>query len=1006
MGKMEKLLNLRRAAAVTLRFGCWLSLVAGSQGAMQAQISGAAYRALGQGDLTRNAVNRLQGMELSAPNAVALDSRNGLTRIYVADTGNHRVLGWPDARAYEIGEPPAVVLGQLGVDRGMPLGTGTTGLLLPSAMAVDPTNGNLYVADTGNHRVVRYPDPFNNVGRVEPDAVYGQTDLSGRAPNGSADPRNSLRSPVGVAVDALGNLWVSDSGNHRVLRYPASTLDSRAPQADIVLGQRDFTQTGRNRSAAAVSTLGFDVPAGLAFDSEGNLLVADSANGRVLRFSPPFSPESAASLVIAMPAGRVNVPAGIAVSEGRLFVALPKENRVLVFSPISAGATPVSVYGQADWNGREANAGVSPRAAPYTLFDVSDVKVDALGNVYVADTGNNRVLRFSNGSRSADRVWGQLDFTSNSVNRVKALGLNRPFKVAIDYSREPFALYVSDTGNHRILIWKDAARFRTGDPADDVIGQEDLQTGFVNAGGAGRNPTASSLSSPRGIAVDSNGDLYVADTGNHRVLRFRRPVDQPGPKVADLVLGQPDFRTATASVPGPASLRSPVAVAVSADGGIFVADTGNNRVLEFPAGASNHAAAIRVYGQPHFESAAAASSVSSQTLTAPAGIAVDAGFNLYVADSGANRVVVYPNTRDAAAASNSAMIVVGSDAFDRSYAGAGRTRLRTPADVALDSAGNIYVADSQNHRVLIFPSLIFLPVTDGAAMGIVGQADFNSGAPNWNSRDGLATPEALFEPAGIFLDRRDTLYTADSGNHRVVHFLKTFRAVHAVHRQAAALPRGGLVAIEGEGLAEKSEAAGTAPLGPVLADREVVVDDALPAPLLSVSPSAIAMQLPGNAPVGSARLAVRATGTGELIAGGIVAVAAYAPGLYTKVLNADGSTNAASNGALRGTTIRLTGTGQGPVRPVIADGEAAGEGAVSTVAVPVSDSASCLSRQPAVCVSIGNTFGEVEFSGLAAGLVGVWQLDVRIPENAPTGNVPVRAIINAVPSNIVTVAIR
>ena len=1000
---MDKLLNSRVEHAHTVRAGYWLAVVlAGAwcgPTSIEAQVSASAYRVLGQSDLSRNGLNRVQGNEFASPNGLALDIRGGLSRIYIADTGNHRILAWADAQSYDIGEVPALVMGQPSSDRNAPGRTG--GLVLPTAIGVSPLTGDVYVADTGNHRVLRYPDPFKDPARVAPDAVYGQPDMTGTAANGSGNPASSLRNPTGVAIDAAGNLWIADTGNNRVLRYPAATLGSSSPQADIVLGQRDFLQSGRNRSGPTVSSSGFDTPAGLAFDSRGNLFVSDAANSRVLRFTPPFTPDSAASVIVSMPAGRNTIPGGITVSDGQLYVALPRENRVLVFQDISAAAVPASVFGQADLAGREANAGVQPRAAAHTLSEPADVKLDSQGNVYIADTANHRVLRFRAGSRSADRVWGQLDFAANGVNQVKASGMNRPFKVVVDYSGEPFALYVSDTDNHRVLFWKNAARYRSGDPADGVIGQPSLVSGVRNF--EARTPTANTLHLPRGIALDSFGNLYVADSGNNRVLRFPRPVD--GVRPADLVLGQPDFTTGGVNAPGPASLRNPVGVAIGPDGGIFVSDTGNNRVVEFPAGASLTAAAIRVYGQPHLSTAAGSASISSQTLTAPAGITVDAGFNLYVADSGANRIVMFANTRDAGPASNTAVLVLGSDSFDRAGAGGGRTRLKGPIDVALDSAGRLYVSDLQNNRVLVFPSLIFLPITDGSATAVIGQPDFNSNAANWNSREGLATAEGVFEPAGIFVDRRDTVYVADSGNHRILHFLRDSRIYHDAHRQASALPRGGLVTIEGDGLAD-STSNNSAPLSQTLADREVVIEDSIPAPLISVSPSTIALQLPSTAPTGLTRLAVRVSGTAELIAGGVAAVSTYAPGLYAGVRNADGSVNADNNAALRGTVIRLTGTGQGPVRPTLADGEAAPDGAAVSVAVPVSDSNACLTRQPSVCVSIGNTFGEIRFSGLAADRVGVWQLDVRIPENAPTGIVPVRAVINAVPSNIVNVAIR
>jgi uncharacterized protein (TIGR03437 family) len=969
------------------------------------QISATAYRALGQSDLARNGLNRVQGTELFAPGGIAVDFRAATTRLYISDTHNHRVLGWADARAYQAGDPPAIVLGQVSVSDSSPLGTGATGLSLPAGVAVDPLTGNVYVADTGNNRVLRFSDPFRNTSRVEPDAVYGQTDINGRTANGTGNGRNGLRSPLGVAVDSTGNLWIADTGNHRILRYSAGTLESSSPAADLVIGQKDFADFGSNRSGAA-SPVGFDSPSAVAFDREGQLYVSDTGNRRVLRFKPPFLTDSSASTTIPMPGTVSATPAGLAVSDSLLYVALPRENRIIVFTmPANTTPTPANVFGQSDLNGRDPNAGVSPRSAAYTLSSPADVKIDGGGNVYIADAGNHRVLRFAEGSRSANQVWGQFDFSSNSPNQVKPTSLNTPSSIAVDYSREPFALYVADTANHRVLIWKDAARFRSGDPADGAIGQADLRTAFANFDGDGRHPTRNSLFSPRGIAVDAYGNVYVADSGNNRVLRFPRPVDQPGVPAADVVLGQPDFTAGAANGTSPMSLRSPTAVAIGPEGEVFVSDTGNNRVLEFPAYASTNAAASRVYGQPNFASSVGPRVVSAQTLTRPGGIAVDHGFNLYVADSGANRVVMYANTRDASAASNVAAIVIGSDRFDAIATGTSRTRLQNPSDVVLDSSGRVYVTDAGNHRVLVFPSLIFLPITDGAATSVIGQLDFNGNTSNWNSRDGLATAESLAAPAGVFVDRRDTVYIADAGNHRILHFLKSSRIYHGVYRQASALGRGALVTIEGEGLAE-AEATSSLPLANTLADREVVVNDTLAAPLISVSFSNINLQLPATAPTGASRLAVRVPETSELIAGGSAAVASYAPGLNARVLNQDGGTNSESSPAVKGSTIRILGTGQGPVSPAVADGEAVPEGAVQTIAVPTSDGNTCLTRQPSVCVAIGNTFGEVKFSGLATGAVGVWQLDVRIPDNAPSGNIPVRAVINAVPSNIVTVAIR
>ena len=116
----------------------------------------------------------------------------------------------------------------------------------------------------------------------------------------------------------------------------------------------------------------------------------------------------------------------------------------------------------------------------------------------------------------------------------------------------------------------------------------------------------------------------------------------------DAVLGQADFTSSVSAAVNAFSLNMPAGLALGPNGDLFVADAGNNRVLEFQAGAGTGASAIRVFGQPSMNVAVRPSQVSAQTLSTPLGIAVDAASNLYVADSGANRVVIYPNTQNAA----------------------------------------------------------------------------------------------------------------------------------------------------------------------------------------------------------------------------------------------------------------------------------------------------------------------------------------------------------------------
>jgi uncharacterized protein (TIGR03437 family) len=199
--------------------------------------------------------------------------------------------------------------------------------------------------------------------------------------------------------------------------------------------------------------------------------------------------------------------------------------------------------------------------------------------------------------------------------------------------------------------------------------------------------------------------------------------------------------------------------------------------------------------------------------------------------------------------------------------------------------------------------------------------------------------------------------------------------------------------------------------------REVVFNDDTSSPLLYMSPGQTNFQTPWNSPVGTSRVAVRNTDTGELIAGGPLAVGAASPGLFTvtqdgkgqaAAVNEDGHINNSSNPAAKGSYVSLFGTGQGQVSPPVPDGVGAPASPLSsTVAVPTSDEKTCnASQPPAMCVTVGTGLGDVQFSGLTPGYVGLWQINVKIPADAPTGDVPVQVLINGTPSNTVTIAVR
>ena len=999
----------------------------------QTQLSSSAYRALGQQNLTHNAVNMASGKEMNNPAGVALDASAGMLHLYVADTLNNRVLAWQDARTATAGAAADLVLAQNDGTGTAPLGIGLKGLFSPNGLAVQPATGDLYVADTNANRVVRFPKPFANLTRIEPDAVVGQPDFNHIGANNGGLGAQSLRGPQGVAFDAQGNLWVADTGNNRLLRFPAGGLGAVSPAADLVIGQKDFVSAGVDSGSTTESASGLNGPAGVALDAAGDLAASDAGNNRVLIFNAPLATNPAAGTVLGQTkfttktlpktpdAASMNSPQGLSFdTSGNLHVAVPGDSRILIFTaPFTNGAKATGAVGQSNFAANAPNSGSAPQAAAGTLALVTDVKVASDGSFYAADTGNNRVLGYPQGSSiAATSVFGQIDLAHNSVNQVKPGSINAPDKIVVDYSQAPFALYVSDSANHRILVWKDAAHFHTGDAPDLVIGQPDLVTAIPNVDVAGAaHPTATSLFAPRGMALDTSGNLYVADAANSRVLHYPRPVTQTGRIAADFALGQTDLVSNSSGAVSAATLHAPSGVALGPNGDVFVSDTGNNRVLEYAASPTMGAAAIRVYGQASFTVGALPTSVSAQSLTHPQGLYVDASTTLYVADAGSNRVVLFPGTQGLPQGAGAvASIVIGQTGFTADVAGLGATRLHQPLDVSLDSASNIYVADLGNNRVLAYPNLLALPSSGGSAVAAFGQSDLKTGSSNQNRN--VAGADTVSGPAGIFLDRKDTLYIADSGNSRVLHVLKSLAPLNAAAPVVGnPVAPGSAVSVYGGSLAAAAAPAANLPLPMALSNRQVVVNEQLIAPLYYVGPGQVNFQLPWATVPGGARAAVRTADTGELLAGTAMLVTQTAPALFTLsqdgkgpavAFNQDGTLNGPANPAPKGSVIQMFGTGQGPVTPVVADGAATPSSPLSnTVAAPTSDPVKCLGSSPAVCVDIGKIFGAIEFSGLVPlDSVGVWQLNVTIPANAPSGLTPVRAIVDGVPTNLITIVVK
>ncbi len=946
------------------------------------------------GTITEVAPNLVEGRELFFPEAVAVDTSVTPAIVYVADTLNNRVLAWKNASAFQTGAYADLVIGQRDFFTTYAKGPGTdltTGLAAPSGLVVDKS-GNLYVADSGNNRIVRYPTPFQQTSQLlSIDMVLGQKDLNSRSANqasaagASATTLSLANQLVGFAFDSNGNLWVSDGGNNRLLRYPVASLASGQkfdPAADTVLGQPDFVTTSipSGFNQASLGTL--NQPGALAFSPEGQLFVGDNVS-RVLVYVPPFSTGEAASRVMGARVGNpppvsqntIGAANGIFFANDSPFIIDTSYNRILQYAPYSQwpaattavpSPTATKVYGQPDFASSSANAGLPQ---PTDLSFASPTSGVMLGtDLYISDSGNNRVLDIPqvNGLfLAASRVLGQVDFKYNSLNLIEgkefdfadSLHQSVGGGIAVDTASSVPHLYVADVFNNRILGFKDARNVQSGQKADLVIGEPDFYTGVPNyPGGTAQSLNASNLSFPEGVAVDGNGDLWVADTGNGRVLRFPQPFAQTagGMQQANLVIGQTSFGSKITDASSQ-TMAAPWGIAFTTAGHLAVSDSAQNRVLFFrkPTGGdfTIGQSATTVIGEPDFIT------VSTNEMHSPRGIATDPSDRLYVADTLNSRVLVYPN-----------VTVVSNDPpasfFLTSAAGSNFTN---PIGIAVDkTTAEIWVADTFANpgRVVRFPSFDFLISSPNSNLTFV-----DSG------------------PVALTLDSFGNPIIAESGANRVAFYYHANGSNGNAANYFARYSPGMLATVKPSANSTFGSATVTnskIPVPTTLGDVQVVVNGVL-SPIIYASPTQINFQIPSTTPASSTpvEIDVIRTSTGQVLSAGEYRIDPYSPGLFTAdatgtgaliAQNQDGSLNGTSHPAKAGSVITLYGTGEGVISGAPPDGTPP-TGALSTSILP--------------SVVINGGYATVQYSGVAPGFIGLWQINVVVPANVPPGPVAV-----------------
>ncbi|MFQ5351721.1 MAG: NHL repeat-containing protein, partial [Candidatus Binatia bacterium] len=736
-----------------------------------------ADRVFGQSDLFQSVGLPIGAATFAEPRGVAIDRSVTPNRAYVSDSAYSRVLGWSDVDALANGGPADLVIGQTDFFsfgcNGNPAVTSVkpqatlSNLCRPRGIDVDG-EGNLYVTDRDNCRVLVYFDPFGT--DTTADLVLGSS-CGGTGPD-------LFSYPVGVAVDGSGNVFVADYINRRVLQFDGP-LASTDLVADRVYLQPDFVSGFVD---------GTYFPRDVAVDGSGVLYVG--TRSKVLRIDDPFNDGSISAtfgtdgcntegcnslgcVIDGESALTTCIPEVVAIGPGgTLYVGDAGNNRVLAFDQPRTSPVPSRVYGQPDFGGNSGlfndecnDSGPSATSLctyvsiPLTLggtFKVGiGVDLDAAGRLYVADTLNHRVLRYDDpvADSVADVVLGH--DTMGDIR--KPLPTIEGPHVAMMSSQ----LVSVDSEQSRILLFG-STNISTETPIG-VIGQPDFGTTGCNTGGL----SASSLCAPTAASASRYGSLWVVDTGNNRVLRFDSPwfeYDYEENRyviktTADAVYGQPDF-TSNACGAGTEGLCAPRGLAVVSQN-LYVSDSGNNRIVRYNDFLVDTTADL-VIGQADFVSTACnAGGRGPNSLCDPRGIRINSSTgDMVVSDSGNNRVLVYEQVEQFPGGADAVFGQGGS--FTAGACGTGPGGLCGPSDVDFDRAGQLLVADTGNHRVVQYD----FPFSDGDADRVFGQPDLQANTCN----NGGVSDVSLCSPVSLGLYRGfgDKLFVGDSGNQRIV----------------------------------------------------------------------------------------------------------------------------------------------------------------------------------------------------------------------------------------------
>ena len=552
----------------------------------------------------------------------------------------------------------------------------------PIAIASDD-EGRLYVADYFNNRI-RVVEPSGEVWTLAGDGFEGYADGQGE--------RARFFEPCGIAVDRRGYVYVADSRNNRI-----RVID---PQGQVSTLAGDGL--GDHRDGPALEAR-FNHPSGVAVDHEGNVYVADHWNHTIRKIDP--------SGVVSTLAGspnrgffdapgtlaRFNYPTGLILDdEGNIYVADSENHSIRKIDPYGSVSTLAG-------NGNHGFVNARGREAEFEW--PLGLAIDREGNIFVADNGNNMIRAISPSGDVSTLAGGLLSGHRDGAY-YEAL-FSYPEGVAVDQAGN---IYVADTGNNLIRGIDRSGNVRT------LAGSSEEDLDQIP-------PTW--LEMPTGLALDSQGLLYISDTSHDRIL----VLDREGNPQIYAGTGRTGLEDGSRLE---AEFNWPTGIALDPVGNLYVADTDNNLVRKIdPHGEVSSFAGSGWEGYADGQG-------SSAAFALPWALAFDRDGNLLVAD-----VLNYMIRSIDPQGNVSTLIFEGPEGQDLGY----------PFGLAIDQEGSLYIAEGGNHRILKLDTDGNLSVFAGS-----GEEGFADGAPQ----------EAMFAfPGGLAFDNEGNLYVTDTDNHAI-----------------------------------------------------------------------------------------------------------------------------------------------------------------------------------------------------------------------------------------------